>query len=161
MCTVVGAHRNLRAVELSLHVNAIVLGGTRGIGKAIAASLETAGCDVVAAGRRDVDTSDMGSVRRFAAAHPVTDILVLNTGGPPAKRLEDVTDQDWLTYHDQLFRGFVVLLREIKVNPGGYIFLISSSVVKEPNPVLVLSSAYRAAFVRSSRYMPRLLRPAT
>ena len=29
---------------------------------------------------------------------------------------------------------------------GGYVFLISSSVIKEPNPRLVLSSAYRLAF---------------
>ncbi len=128
-------------------MKAIVLGGTKGIGKAIAESLENTGYTVVATGRQQVDTADMDSVRQFATTQKSTDILVLNTGGPPPKTLNDVADHEWDRYHDQLFKGLVILLREIKVNPGGYIFLISSSVVKEPNPVLVLSSAYRAAFV--------------
>ncbi len=127
-------------------MNAIVLGGTRGIGRAIVASLESAGCSVVSAGRDAVDTSNMDSVRRFASGNPSADILVLNTGGPPPKTFGDVTDEEWIKYHNQLFLGFVVLLREITINEGGYVFLISSSVVKEPNPRLVISSAYRAAF---------------
>ena len=130
-----------------LPVKAIVLGGTRGIGRAIASSLEAAGCEVVRAGRQTVDTSDMDSVRHFADANPSADILVLNTGGPPPKTFVEVTDEEWLKYHNQLFMGFVVLLREITINRGGYVFLVSSSVVKEPSPRLVISSAYRAAFV--------------
>jgi len=39
-----------------------------------------------------------------------------------------------------------LLLQKIKVNEGGYIFLISSNVIKEPNPKLIISSAYRSAF---------------
>ena len=39
-----------------------------------------------------------------------------------------------------------MILQKIKINDGGYIFLISSSVIKEPNPKLVISSAYRSAF---------------
>ncbi|MDF2427596.1 MAG: SDR family oxidoreductase, partial [Nitrosopumilus sp.] len=49
-------------------------------------------------------------------------------------------------YHNQLFLGFVTVLQNIKINDGGYIFLISSSVIKEPNAKLIISSAYRAAF---------------
>jgi 3-oxoacyl-[acyl-carrier protein] reductase len=45
-----------------------------------------------------------------------------------------------------LFLGFCLILQKIKINEGGYIFLISSSVIKEPNPKLIISSAYRAAF---------------
>ena len=37
-------------------------------------------------------------------------------------------------------------LQNIKINDGGYIFLISSNVIKEPNSKLIISSAYRAAF---------------
>ena len=48
--------------------------------------------------------------------------------------------------HNQLFLGFCILLQKIKINEGGYVFLISSSVIKEPNPKLVISSAYRSAF---------------
>ena len=39
-----------------------------------------------------------------------------------------------------------MLLQKIKVSDGGYIFLISSNVIKEPNAKLVISSAYRSAF---------------
>ena len=39
-----------------------------------------------------------------------------------------------------------MILQNIKINDGGYIFLISSSVIKEPNVKLIISSAYRAAF---------------
>ena len=42
--------------------------------------------------------------------------------------------------------GFCIILQKIKINDGGYIFLISSNVIKEPNTKLIISSAYRAAF---------------
>ena len=127
-------------------MEAIVLGGTRGIGRAIAEALRTSGHHVTAAGRSDIDTSEPESVRRFVAANQTTDILVLNTGGPPPKTYTEVIDQEWSKYHNQLFAGMVTLLRDTHVRDGGYIFLISSSVVKEPNPRLAISCAYRAAF---------------
>jgi len=124
---------------------AIVLGGSRGIGKAIADSLKTIDCDVIATSRKELDTSNLDSVKKFAQ-NKETDILVLNTGGPPAKEFSSVTVEEWQKYHNQLFLGFCVLLQNITVRNGGYIFLISSSVIKEPNPRLVISSAYRLAF---------------
>ncbi len=125
---------------------AIVLGGSRGIGKAISDSLKSINCDVFAASREDIDTSNLDHVKKFLDAHKETDILVLNTGGPKAKEFSDVTEEDWNKYHNQLFLGFCLILQKIKINEGGYIFLISSSVIKEPNPKLIISSAYRAAF---------------
>ena len=124
---------------------AIVLGGSRGIGKAIADSLKTIDCDVISTSKKELDTSNLDSVKKFAQ-NKETDILVLNTGGPPAKEFNSVTVEDWQRYHNQLFVGFCVLLQNITVRNGGYIFLISSSVIKEPNPRLVISSAYRLAF---------------
>lgn len=126
--------------------DAIVLGGSRGIGKAIAEGLRSAGINVFAASRKDVDTCDLESVKKFASIHKQTDILVLNTGGPEPKKFHDVTEEDWTKYHNQLFLGFCLMLQRIKVNQGGYVFLISSSVIKEPIEKLVISSAYRAAF---------------
>jgi len=126
--------------------SAIVLGGSRGIGKAISESLKSINCDVFAASKGDIDTSDLGIVKKFLDAHKETDILVLNTGGPKAKEFFDITEDDWNKYHNQLFLGFCLILQKIRINEGGYIFLISSSVIKEPNPKLIISSAYRAAF---------------
>ncbi len=125
---------------------AIILGGSRGIGKAISDSLKTIEIDVFAASKNDIDTSDLNSVKKFLENHTQTDILVLNTGGPAPKPFSNITEEDWKLYHNQLFVGFCTILQNIKINDNGYIFLISSNVIKEPNAKLIISSAYRAAF---------------
>ena len=125
---------------------AIVLGASRGIGKAISDSLKKLELDVISASRKDIDTSDLESVNKFADQNNSTDILVLNTGGPPIIEFDKITNEDWIKYHNQLFVGFCTLLQKIKVNDGGYIFVITSNVIKEPNSKLIISSAYRSAF---------------
>ena len=125
---------------------AIVLGGSRGIGKSISDSLKSIGIDVFAASQKDIDTSNLTSVKKFLQIHNETDILILNTGGPEPKPFRTVTEEDWNKYHNQLFLGFCIILQNIKINHNGYIFLISSNVIKEPNSKLIISSAYRAAF---------------
>ena len=125
---------------------AIVLGGSRGIGKAIANSLRSIEMDVFAASKNNIDTSNLNSVKKFLEIHNEADILILNTGGPEPKTFSTITEEDWDKYHNQLFLGFCTILQNIKVNNGGYIFLISSNVIKEPNSKLIISSAYRAAF---------------
>lgn len=134
---------------------AIVMGGSRGIGRAIAESLRSMDADVFAASRRDVDTSDLSSVRAFLKDYPATDVLVLNTGGPDPKPFREVTEEEWMRYHNQLFLGFCMILREMHVRDGGYIFLISSSLIKEPGPGIVVSSAYRAAFSEVFKVLSR------
>ena len=125
---------------------ALVLGGSRGIGKAISNALKSIEIDVFATSRIDIDTSNLDSVRKFLVEHNQTDILVLNTGGPPAKQFSNISQKDWELYHNQLFLGFCTILQNIKINDGGYIFLISSGVIKEPSSNLIISCAYRAAF---------------
>ena len=125
---------------------AIVLGGSRGIGKAISNSLKSLEIDVFATSKMDIDTSNLDSVKKFLETHNETDILILNTGGPKPKLFPTITEQDWEKYHNQLFLGFCTILQKIKINKNGYIFLISSNVIKEPNTKLIISSAYRAAF---------------
>ena len=125
---------------------AIVLGGSRGIGKAISDSLKKLDLEVLSASSTDIDTSDLESVNKFAEENDTTDILVLNTGGPPIIEFEKITNEDWSKYHNQLFVGFCTLLQKITINDGGYIFAITSNVIKEPNSKLIISSAYRAAF---------------
>jgi len=125
---------------------AIVLGGTRGIGKAISDSLKTIEVNVFATSQKDIDTSNLNSVKKFLKDNNETDILILNTGGPKPKPFSTIIEEDWNKYHNQLFLGFCTILQNIKINDGGYIFLISSNVIKEPNTKLIISSAYRAAF---------------
>jgi len=125
---------------------AIVIGGSRGMGKAIADSLQSIGYEVVATSKKELDTSNLQNVKDFVQNQKETDILILNTGGPPAKEFFSVTEEDWLHYHNQLFLSFCLILQKLKIRDGGYVFLISSSVIKEPNPKLVISGAYRSAF---------------
>ena len=125
---------------------AIVLGGSRGIGKAISDSLKELDLEVISASSTDIDTSDLESVNEFAEKNSTTDVLVLNTGGPPIIEFKKITNEDWNKYHNQLFVGFCTLLQKITINDGGYIFVITSNVIKEPNAKLIISSAYRAAF---------------
>ena len=122
------------------------MGGSRGIGKAISNSLKLLEIDVFAASKKDIDTSNLDSVEKFLRIHNETDVLILNTGGPEPKPFSKITEEDWNKYHNQLFVGFCTILQNIKINNDGYIFLISSNVIKEPNTKLIISSAYRAAF---------------
>ena len=125
---------------------AIVLGASRGIGKSISDSLKKLDLDVISLSSNDIDTSNLNSVNKFANENNSTDILVLNTGGPPIIEFEKISKEDWEKYHNQLFVGFCTLLQKIKINDGGYVFAITSNIIKEPNSKLIISSAYRAAF---------------
>jgi|TARA_B100001750_G_scaffold244414_1_gene261702 3-oxoacyl-[acyl-carrier protein] reductase len=125
---------------------AIVIGSSRGIGKAIAESLNSLDIDVVTTSKQDIDTSNLQSVKEFSQKNHTVDILVLNTGGPPMMDFNKITEDDWNRYHNQLFVGFCTILQQISVNDNGYIFVITSNVIKEPNSKLIISSAYRSAF---------------
>ena len=94
---------------------AIVLGGSRGIGKAISDSLKTIDVDVFATSQKDIDTSNLNSVKEFLNNNNETDILILNTGGPEPKPFSTITEDDWNKYHNQLFLGFCTILQNIKM----------------------------------------------
>tara|TARA_Y100000034_G_C6794809_1_gene356157 strand:+ start:221 stop:868 length:648 start_codon:yes stop_codon:yes gene_type:complete len=126
---------------------AIVLAGSRGIGKGIADSLEQLDIDVTRTSTKQLDTSNIDHVERFIDRNPYTDILVLNTGGPPSQKFKDITKEDCDKYHNQLFYSFFKMIQEIKISDGGFIFLVSSYNVKEPDGKLLLSNAYRIAFI--------------
>jgi len=134
---------------------ALVIGGSRGIGKAIASSLSSIGYDVITTSKQELDTSDLSSVKNFVKNNMEVDILVLNTGGPPAKEFLSISEEEWMKYHNQLFLGFCMILQKITINDGGYVFLITSSVIKEPNPRLIISSAYRSAFASVFKILSR------
>lgn len=127
-------------------MKAIILGGSRGIGKAISNSLKELNYNIIATSKKEIDTGNLDSVKEFVKKNQSTDILVLNTGGPPAKQFQEISEEEWKRYHEQLFLSFCIILKNMKINDEGYIFLISSSVIKEPNSNLIISAAYRSAF---------------
>jgi 3-oxoacyl-[acyl-carrier protein] reductase len=152
---------------------ALVMGASRGIGRGIASALSREGARVAIAGRTretledaasaiegevrpfPADTGDLARMRELAAEvaeslGPI-EILVANTGGPPAGGALDNSVEDWET----AFRSLVLAPRVLieAVLPGmrergwGRIVNVGSVSTREPIPGLVLSNANRAANV--------------
>ena len=124
---------------------AIVIGGSRGLGQQISKNIKSLGIKTYSCSRKEIDTSDLVSVNNFIKKHKNTDILVLNSGGPPPIKFEKISVNDWKKYFNQLFLSYFILLQKIKVNKNGYVFYISSSIIKEPGDSLILSSTLRPA----------------
>jgi 3-oxoacyl-[acyl-carrier protein] reductase len=152
---------------------ALVMGASRGLGRATAAALAREGAQVAIASRsRDqleeatveiegevvafvADTTDLDRLPALcgeveAALGPV-DILVANTGGPPLGGALDNPLGEW----EQAYRSLVLAPRVLveAVLPGmrergwGRIVNVGSSSVREPIPHLTLSNAHRMAAI--------------
>ena len=118
----------------------LILGSSKGIGKAIKNQLKN-NYDLVLPNSKILDTSKIETIKKFISKEKNFDILILNTGGPPAKDFFSISESEWIMYFNQLFLGFVTLLKNIKVNKNGYIFLISSHTIKSPEYNLVISNS--------------------
>lgn len=126
---------------------AIVLGGSSGLGKEITKYIKGYCKDIYGLSSKEVDTSNLNSVKNFIKHQKSTDVLILNSGGPPPKPFLKITEDEWLKYFNQLFLGYCIILRDLKINKNGYIFLISSSIIKEPSSAsLIMSSSLRLGF---------------
>ena len=152
---------------------ALVMGASRGIGKAIAVALagegarvaivsrsveklEQAGAEIGAAATPFVaDTADLERLAALpaeveAALGPI-EVLVLNTGGPPFGGALDHERDDW----EAAYRSLVLAPRLLAgaVVPGmrergwGRIVNVGSSSTREPLPGLNLSNSHRMAAV--------------
>ena len=124
---------------------AIIIGGSKGIGKEISRHIKKLNIKTISCSREDIDTSNIDSVFNFISKYKSTDILVLNSGGPPPLKFNEINLEVWRKYFNQLFLGFFLLLKNLKINKNGYVFYISSSIIKEPGNSLVISSSLRAA----------------
>ena len=123
----------------------IIIAGSRGIGKAISNSLKTISKKTISLSSKDLDTSNIKQVYSFIKKEKQTDVLVLNTGGPPAINFFESDDNTWSKYINQLFFSFIIILRDLKINKNGFIFLISSFHIKEINQKLPISNSLRSA----------------
>jgi 3-oxoacyl-[acyl-carrier protein] reductase len=152
---------------------ALVMGASRGIGRAIAAALAREGCRVAIASRSRerieeaaaaIEPSptpfvaDASDLERLAAlpgeveeALGPIDILIANTGGPPFGGALDHELADW----EAAYRSLVLAPRVLAaaVVPGmrergwGRIVNVGSTSTREPIPGLNLSNAHRMAAV--------------
>jgi 3-oxoacyl-[acyl-carrier protein] reductase len=152
---------------------ALVLGASRGIGRAVAAALGREGARVALAARSEatlaeaaggiagetavlpVDTGEEQAVAalpgRVAEALGPVEILVLNTGGPPAGAALEAGTDEWLEAYRSLVLAPLVLARgcvpRMRERGWGRIVNVASTSVREPIPGLTLSNAHRAAAV--------------
>jgi 3-oxoacyl-[acyl-carrier protein] reductase len=124
---------------------AIVLGGSKGLGKEIVKSLSSINIKTISCSRKIIDTSNLDSTFKFIKKHKNVDILVLNSGGPPPLKFNEIEVEHWKKFFNQLFLSYFILLKEIKIKKNGYVFYISSTVIKEPGTNLIISSTLRSA----------------
>ncbi len=130
-----------------LFKKAVILGGSKGLGASIYKNLKRLNIrEVISCSSKDIDTSDLKSVDSFCKKHPIIDIIVLNTGGPPNLKFKDITNEIWIKYFKQLFLGYVNILSKVKINNHGYVFNISTALIKEPSDNLIISTSLRIAF---------------
>ncbi|MDQ1194802.1 SDR family oxidoreductase [Agrobacterium sp. SORGH_AS 787] len=145
--------------------SALVLGASRGLGAAIAASLAAEGVKVYAAARSadkiensenvvplTVDLSDKASVaaliETLRAAGGV-DILVNNSGGPKAGPAIGQDADHWMSAFEMMATSIFTItdamLDGMIERKWGRIITIGSSGVEQPIPNLALSNGVRAA----------------
>ena len=79
------------------------------------------------------------------------DILVTNTGGPPAGAFEKITANDWHKSFDNLWMSTVesvlAVLPYMRQQKWGRILAITSISAREPQPGLVISNSLRAGLL--------------
>lgn len=159
---------------------ALAAASSQGIGRAVADALASEGADLVLCSRSrgpleqareeleryggrvmavTANLTEPDDVRRLVAearAHfGRVDVLVTNTGGPPAGPFESHSPEAWEAAVRQNLFGVINLVREVL--PGmrerrwGRIINITSIAVKQPSDNLILSNSVRAAVTGFAR----------
>jgi len=160
---------------------ALVAAASQGLGRAVAEELAAEGASLIICARREREIADVAQslenqfgVSALAIPADLTvaedikrlvdtgtqnfghiDILVTNTGGPPAGKFEDFNRDDWQRAVDLLLMSAVDLTRLVlpgmKERRWGRILNITSITVKQPVDNLILSNSLRAAVTGMAR----------
>ena len=172
---------------MDLHLSnrvAMVAASSNGIGKAIALSLAREGCRVSICGRDPerlrqareeiagavpvqgvlASTCDVTRSEDLSAWHRATveafgpvDILVTNTGGPPAARFLSLTEEQWRAGIDStlfnVLRLSRLVLPAMRERQWGRIVHLTSFVAKQPIDLLTISSTLRAGISALTKTM--------
>lgn len=165
-------------MDLGLHDKvALVVASSKGLGKAVAIELAKEGAKVIicgtdvkalAATEAEITTIAPGRVTSFVCditdeqqrkslvAHCANtfgdvDILVTNTGGPPAGSFEQFNLDDWKHFYNLLFLSAVDIIQQVlpgmKKKGWGRILTITSITLKQPASNLVSSNAVRTSLL--------------
>ena len=168
---------------------ALVAASSRGLGRATAEELAAEGCDLVMCARGEAalrETAD--GIRRASGVRVVdvaadlstaegitrvvdaamrelgrVDILVTNTGGPPAGPFESHSREAWQDAVRGNLESVVELVRAVlpgmKERRWGRIVNVTSIAVKQPVDNLILSNSVRAAVTGFARTLANEVAP--
>ena len=167
---------------------AIVTGGSKGIGKAIADELAIEGADVAICSRhgdeleqaaeelrttgrtvfaRVADVTDPEHVREFVArsaeALGGVDVLVNNAGGAHPGNFDTLTDEDWRADLDVKLFSMIRCTREVlphmRARGGGRVININAIYGRSPDPAFFATSVNRAACISLTKTLAQQLAP--
>jgi 3-oxoacyl-[acyl-carrier protein] reductase len=163
---------------------AFVMAASKGLGFGCAKALAAEGAQVFvssrsesaikaaaekigAAGWKSADVSKPGdpeaAVKEAISQLGGLDILVVNSGGPPAGTFQSTQIDAWDAAHGLLLMGPVRLIHaalpELKQSGHGRIVLITSITVRQPIPNLILSNSVRAAVTNLAKTLSLELGP--
>jgi 3-oxoacyl-[acyl-carrier protein] reductase len=168
---------------------AFIAASSQGLGKAVAVELALEGATVIINGRNNEalektkqaieskthrpvlavpgDLSDAGQceqvIKEVLKNFPAIHILVTNTGGPPAAKFEELTQQQWGSAYQTLLVSPVELIRGflpgMKQQQWGRIITVTSMAVKQPVNNLILSNSVRASVVGLVKTLSNELAP--
>jgi 3-oxoacyl-[acyl-carrier protein] reductase len=158
---------------------ALVLSSSRGLGLGVAQSLAAEGADVMMTARsgdrleaaaKAINAKGQGRAHTFVsdlagsveAIHEAAekalggiDILVANTGGPPARTALNVKPEEWLPQFEAMvlpiFKIAGLVIPRMRERGWGRILTIASTGVVQPIPNLVISNALRSSLVGWSK----------
>jgi 3-oxoacyl-[acyl-carrier protein] reductase len=155
----------------------LVTGASAGLGYATALGLAREGAQVAINGRNaetleaaanDISAEtkmpihalagDMGApdvpaelVEQAAQKMGGLDLVVTNSGGPPAGAFEEFDDTDWNSALDLVFHSHVRMIRAalpyLRDSEAASVLTVTSITVKQPVPNLILSNASRGATI--------------
>ncbi len=104
------------------------------------------------------------AVRQTVESFGRLDLLVTNAGGPPAGNFTDFDNLAWQNAVELSFLSSVRLIRAalpyLKKSTSAAILTITSYVVKQPNPNLILSNSVRAATIGLTKSLALELGPS-
>lgn len=168
---------------------AMVAAATKGLGRAIALELAREGCrvsvcarsadalgevqaalDVAGKGGALAVRADVSSADDLRAWHEQTvnrlgrvDILVTNTGGPPAGRFLDLTEGQWRAGVESTLMNVIrlsqLVIPSMRERRWGRIVHLTSFVAKQPMELLTVSSTLRAGLSALTTTMAQQLAP--